>query len=598
MMTETHDLKKIPYGVSDFNDFRVKNLYYVDKTRFIRDIEEKGSYLFLIRPRRFGKSLLLAILEAYYDIFFKDRFDFLFSGTDIHRNPTTEKNSYMVLKLNFSAVSPDISRVEEAFLHYIKKSALRFLTKYARLLNINIKTAREEFASLKSPSEAMITLLDYCKEQEQKLYVIIDEYDNFANTILSEAGEQAFEDITHGSGFLRAFFNVLKAGTTDIDAPISRLFITGVSPITMDDVTSGFNIGSNISLHSDLNEILGFTRTEVETMIEYYRQTGKIHHSTPELLEMMSQWYNHYRFSLYAPAEVFNTVHVLYFLKEYMIDSQLPGNFIDHNVGIDYKKLRHLIIIDKKGAPAGQTNGNFSKLRQIMESDSIHSAIVDSFPVYKLVSPENFVSLLYYFGLLTITGIDEEKKAILKIPNESIKRLYYDYIKETYEETGAFTLNLSQYEAMMKEMAFNGQWEPLIEYLVQQVDKSMGIRDLITGERAIQAFLNVYLGLSALYLVYSEKELEKGYSDLVLEPFLAQYPQLKYSYLIEIKYIKPQGKKKTLPPGNIKKVREEAEDQLKRYSLDDKFQKAIGQTTLKKVILIFSGTRLVYHGEI
>ncbi|MDQ1350576.1 MAG: hypothetical protein QG657_878 [Acidobacteriota bacterium] len=248
-----------------------------------------------------------------------------------------------------------------------------------------------------------------------------------------------------------------------------------------------------------------------------------------------------------------------------------------------YKKLRHLIVIDKKGALAcaGQTNGNFSKLRQIMENNSIHSTIVDSFPVHKMVSPENFVSLLYYFGLLTITGIDEEKKAILKIPNESIKRLYYDYIKETYEETGLFTIDLSKYEDLMKA-----------------VEKSMGIRDLIIGERAIQAFLNVYLGLSALYLVYSEKELEKGYSDLVLEPFLAQYPQLKYAYLIEIKYIKPQGKKKILPPGNIKKVREEAEDQLKRYCLDDKFQKAIGQTTLKKIILIFSGTRLVYQGEI
>jgi hypothetical protein len=599
-MLEEQDLKQIPYGIANFKDFRDANYYYVDKTRYIRDIEKKGRYLFFIRPRRFGKSLFLGILEAYYDISLKDRFDFFFNGTEIHQKPTKERNNYMVLKLNFSAVSPNISSIEETFLDYIKESAYGFVQKYEKLLEIDVEKANTAFSKKKNASEVMVTLLRYCKIQERKLYVIIDEYDNFANTILSEAGEKEFEKVTHGSGFLRAFFNVLKAGTTDIDAPISRLFISGVSPITMDDVTSGFNIGSNISLHSDLNEILGFTRAEVETMIEYYRQTGKIRHSTPELLEMMSQWYNHYRFSLYAPAEVFNTVHILYFLKEYMIDSQFPGNFIDHNVGIDYKKLRHLIIIDKKVAPftAGQTNGNFSKLRQIIESDSIHSAIVDSFPVYKLVSPENFVSLLYYFGLLTITGIDEEKKAILRIPNESIKRLYYDYIKETYEETDLFTIDLSKFEDLMKAMAFNGQWEPLIEYLVQQMDKSMGIRDLIIGERAIQAFLNVYLGLSALYLVYSEKELEKGYSDLVLEPFLAQYPQLKYSYLIEIKYIKPQGKKKTLPPGNIKKVREEAEDQLKRYSLDDKFQKAIGQTTLKKVILIFSGTQLVYHGEI
>ncbi len=597
-MNKVQKLKRIPYGKTDFNDFKEKHLYYVDKTRFIRDIEEKGDFLFLIRPRRFGKSLFLGIMEAYYDIEYKDRFDFLFSGTDIHKNPTKEKNSYLVFKLNFSMVSPDIPLVEESFLNYIRESASGFVMKYGKLLDIDIEKAETEFSLRKSASDVMVTLLKYCKRKDQKIYVIIDEYDNFANTILSEAGEKEFEKVTHGSGFFRAFFNVLKGGTTDTEAPISRLFMTGVSPITLDDVTSGFNIAANISLHSDINEILGFTHTEVETMIEYYRQSGKIRHSTPELLEIMSQWYNHYRFSLHASDEVFNTVHILYFLKEYMIDSQFPGSLIDHNARIDYNKLRHLIVIDKKGAFASQTNGNFSKLRQIIENDSIHSAIVDSFPVHKLVSPENFISLLYYFGLLTITGIDEEKKAILKIPNEAIKRLYYDYIKETYEETGLFTIDLSKYEDLMKEMAFKGEWEPLIKYLVQQMDKSMGIRDLITGERAIQAFLNVYLGLSALYLVYSEKELEKGYSDLVLEPFLAQYPQLKYSYLLEIKYIKPKGTKKALSPENIKKVREEAEGQLKRYSLDEKFQKAIGETTLKKVVLIFNGTRLVYHGEI
>ncbi len=225
------------------------------------------------------------------------------------------------------------------------------------------------------------------------------------------------------------------------------------------------------------------------------------------------------------------------------------------------------------------------------------SALVDSFPVAKLVSPENFISLLYYFGLLTIAGSDEENKAILKIPNEAIKRLYYDYIKETYEETGILTIDLSRYETLMKEMAFSGKWKPLIVYLVGQMEKSMGIRDLITGEKAIQAFLNVYLGLSALYLVYSEKELKKGYADLVLEPFLAQYPLLKYSYLIEIKYIKPLAKKKTLPQEKIKEVKEEAESQLDKYSRDEKFQKITGTTTLKKLVLIFCGNRLVYKGE-
>ncbi|MDQ1349984.1 MAG: hypothetical protein QG657_285 [Acidobacteriota bacterium] len=598
MMTETHDLKKIPYGIADFNEFRVKNLYYVDKTRFIRDIEEKGSYLFLIRPRRFGKSLLLAILEAYYDIFFKDRFDFLFSGTDIHQNPTKEKNSYMVLKLNFSSVSPDISRVEEAFLHYIKKSAVRFLTKYAKLLDIDIKTAREEIVSLKSPSNAMITLLDYCKAKEQKLYVIIDEYDNFANTILSESGEQAFVDITHGSGFLRAFFNVIKAGTTDMDAPISRLFMSGVSPVTMDDVTSGFNIADNISLDSDINEIMGFTKPEVETMIDYYRQTGKILQSTPELLEIMSQWYNHYRFSIYAEREVFNTVHVLYFLKGYLKESHIPGILIDRNARFDYQKLRHLIIIDKKGTPAAPLfNGNFSQLRQILETGQVITNIQSGFPAEELIKPGNFLSLLFYFGLLTIKGTTPTLQTVLSIPNEFVKRLFYDFIKDTYEDTKIFSLDMTAYSNLLEDFAISGKWQPLIEFIAGRMEASLSLRDLMTGEKAHQVFWNVYLGLGALYIVYPETEMNQGFADLAIVPMLLQYPAIKFSYLVELKYIKP-SENEPPDPRKIQELKEEAEKQLNQYSLDEKFQKAIGGATLKKLVLVFCGNRMVYHDEV
>jgi len=601
-MIEEHELKDIPYGVADFKDFSESNLYYVDKTRFIRNIEKKGKFLFFIRPRRFGKSLFLSMLEYYYDIHRKDQFDLLFNGADIHQNPTKEKNNYLVLKFNFSAVEAKKDSIERAFFCNVRDSSCVFVDKYSGLLGIDSNEVKNKLEQSESPAMLLNLLLRYCTGKQKQLYVIIDEYDNFANTILSDSGEAEYCSITQGEGFLRSFFNVIKAGTTGSDTPISRLFMTGVSPITLDDVTSGFNIAGNISLHSDINEIMGFTKDEVETMIEYYRQTGKIRHSTPELLEMMGRWYNHYRFSLHSTREVFNTVHVLYFLKEYMIDSRIPGTLIDNNARMDYMKLRYLILSDKKNTPqttqTTQTNGNFSKLRQILENDTLHSTIVERFPIAKLTSPENFISLLYYFGLLTITGSDEENKAILKIPNEAIKRLYYDYIKETYEEAGILTIDLSRYEAAMKEMAFSGKWKPLIAYLVDRMETSMGIRDLITGEKAIQAFLNVYLGLSALYLVYSEKELKKGYADLVLEPFLAQYPGLKYSYLIEIKYIKPQGKKKELTPENLNKIKEEAENQLNKYSLDEKFRKTIGQTTLKKLALIFSGNRMVYHSEI
>jgi len=594
MMNEIKELKQIPYGVSDFNDFKVKNLYYVDKTRFIRDIEKKGSYLFLIRPRRFGKSLFLGIMEAYYDIAYKDRFDSLFSGTDIQQNPTKEKNSYMILKLNFSAVNPEVSQVEGSFLNYIQESASGFVMKYGKQLGIDSEKAEFEFKSKTNASDVMVTMLKYCKEKEHRLYVIIDEYDNFANTILSELGEQAFVDITHGSGFLRAFFNVVKAGTTDMDAPISRLFMTGVSPVTMDDVTSGFNIGTNITLDPDINEIMGFTQPEVETMIEYYRQTGKIRHSTSELMEIMSQWYNHYRFSLDADTDLFNTVHILYFLQQYLLRSQIPYDLIDRNALIDYKKLRHLIIIDKKGIST--VNGNFSQLRQILETGQVITHIQSGFPAEALTKPGNFLSLLFYFGLLTINKTTLTGQTVLTIPNEFVKRLFYDFIRDTYEDIKLFSLDMLTYGNLLEDFAITGKWQPFIEFIAGRMEASLGIRDLIDREKALQVFWNVYLGLNSLYIVYTEKELNQGFADLALVPMLLQFPAIKYSYLLELKYIKPSGDEPA-DPQKIEALKKEAETQLSRYGRDEKFQKAIGPTTLKKLILIFCGNRMVYHDE-
>lgn len=603
-MTSESNLKKIPYGISNYTLMREENYYYVDKTGYIKNIENKGRYLFFIRPRRFGKSLFLSTLTDYYDINRKARFDSLFAGTCIGQNPTKEKNNYLVLNLDFSMVDSDISRVEDAFLKHIENAANFFVTRYAGLLDIDINAAKKDFSSTKSAAALLDTFLNYCREKEHKIYAVIDEYDNFANTILSTAGEHEFQKITHGEGFLRSFFNALKGGTTGSGAPVSRLFMTGVSPITLDDVTSGFNIAQNISLDTDMNEFLGFTWTDVKTLIEYYRATGKIRHTGEELLEIMKKWYNGYRFTNDSSVDIFNSVQVLYFINQYLKDSKIPFDLIDRNVRIDYNKLRQLIVIDRKGARAAPTaNGNFSKLTEIIENGAVHSAIEKGFSIDRLTSPENFVSLLFYFGLLTIAGVDEENVAILKIPNETIRRLYYDYIKETYEETDVFSLDMDKYTASMRDMAFKGEWTPLVEYIAGQMEKALGLRDFITGEKAVQAFLNVYLGLSPLYIIHSERELNKGYADLVLEPFLAQYPGVKYSYLIEIKYLKPSAgdpadKKTKAPAHKIKQLKEEAETQLKQYGAEEKFQKTIARTTLVKVVLVFCGHRLVYRGEV
>jgi hypothetical protein len=331
-------------------------------------------------------------------------------------------------------------------------------------------------------------------------------------------------------------------------------------------------------------------------MFEYYRKSGKIRHSTPELMEIMSQWYNNYRFSIYAEEEVFNTVHVLYFLKEYMKDSRVPRNLIDRNALFDYKKLRHLIVIDKEGA--SRTNGNSSRLQQILGTGGINANLQAGFPIEELVKPENFISLLFYFGLLTIRGTTLTGQTMLSIPNEFVKRLFYDFIRDTYEDTKVFSMDMTIYSNLLEDFAVSGKWEPFIEYIAGRMEASLGIRDLMTGEKAHQVFWNVYLGLNPLYMVYSEKELNQGFSDLVMVPMTIQYPALKYSYLVELKYIKPADFEKDNNSEKIEALRLEAEIQLNRYSVDEKFKKTIGQTTLKKLILIFSGNRLVHHSEV
>jgi hypothetical protein len=590
-------IKRIPYGISDYALIRRENYYYVDKTRYLHTISDAGRYLFFIRPRRFGKSLFINLMEAYFDVFHRDRFGELFKGTWIYDHPTGEKNSYLVLKFNFSAVDPDPEHLLPSFLNYVRDRALGFIDKYDGYLS---STRKDYFSKTieesSSASDIFSNLLSLCKRSNQELYVLIDEYDNFSNTILSTVGKDAYQDLTRGPGAFRSFFNVLKSGTTDIDAPVSRSFITGVSPITMDDVTSGYNIGGNISMEPYFNRMLGFTRDEITEMIEYYRSMGAINHPTGYLLDIMNAWYGNYLFSEDDDVRLFNSDMALYFLNNYMTRKELPKDLIDSNVRVDYGKLRHLIIVDRdrsKDAPA-LPNGNFSKLKEIIQEKGTPAKIAKGFPLEKLIQPENFKSLLFYLGLLTIKG-PEKDKLRLEIPNETIKRLYYDYIEEAYRETVTFSLDLSRYSDMMTDLAYDGEWQPLIEYITGRMRESMSLRDLITGEKSIQAFLNVYLGLSDLYIVHAEKELNKGFADLVLEPFLARYEGIKYSYILEIKYLKAGIK---AGDAKVNQAKAEAEEQLKRYHSDEKFMKNIAKTKLIKLALVFSGHEAVHIAEV
>jgi len=589
-------IKKIPYGVANYELLVQQNSYYVDKTMFLPTLEKFGNFLFFIRPRRFGKSLFLAVMEAYYDIYYKDRFEEFFKGTWIYDHPTDDRGSFLVLSLNFSVVEPDPGKMETSFTNHIRGEAVDFLQRYNEYLSVNKKMEyySETIEKSSSASDVLTNLLLLCKGANRTLYVLIDEYDNFANTILSTVGEKAYRELTHGPGFFRAFFNVLKKGTSGTGAPINRSFITGVSPITMDDVTSGYNIGKNVSIEPDFNRLLGFTTDDVIEMIEYYRSEGLIGHPTGYLLGIMTQWYGNYRFTKKNDADLFNSDMVLYFLDNYLPGMELPDDLIDMNVRVDYGKLRHLIVVDRDKNRQPITNGNFSKLKEIIEVGSTTSKIVKGFPLETLKDADNFKSLLFYLGLLTIRETEKDQLR-LEIPNETVKRLYYDYIKEAYRETGIFNLDLDRYANLMTEMAYDGKWKPLLEFIAGRMRESMSLRDLVTGEKSIQAFLNVYLGLSDLFIIHTEKEMNKGYADIVMEPFLARYEGIKYSYMLEVKYIKAGARPLE---EKVKQLKTEAEKQLRNYSNDEKSRKNMEKTALVKIVLIFSGHKLIDISEV
>ncbi len=341
----------------------------------------------------------------------------------------------------------------------------------------------------------------HARREAIPLYVLIDEYDNFANTILAGVGAEAYHAFTHGGGFYRSFFATLKAGTEN--GSVERLFVTGVSPVTMDDVTSGFNIGANLSLRAEFNEMLGFTEDEVRRMLETYRELGVFDQDVETALGTMREWYDGYRFSEEAEGIVYNTVMVLHYLKHSVPKKRGPDNLIDTNVRIDYGKLRHLLLTGR------QLNGNFDLLRGVIAEGRADSEIVETFPQAQLTRPENFLSLMHYFGLLSIRDVAAGVPR-LGIPNQTVRRLMYGYLREAYEEVGVFALNLVELDRLTRRMALEGDWRPAVERLCKAVTEHTGIRDFIQGEKVLLGFLAAYLGAAEYFVFHTQQELAKA----------------------------------------------------------------------------------------
>ena len=569
----------IPYGDADFKRIRLTGSLYVDKTRFLRRLEQVR-FAVLIRPRRFGKSCWISLLEQYYDRTRAGAFETLFGGTDIGRRPTEERRSYVVLRFNFSAFNDALETLERNFEEYCRLEIRQALERNPDLFP---EAAARRILAPVSVAGLLNELFAYAGDHGIALYVLIDEYDHFANTILAHHGEAAYRGVTHGGGFYRNFFATLKAGAERSDGGIARLFVTGVSPITLDDVTSGFNIGKNISLDADFNELLGFTEPEVRGLLETYRGLGVLDQDVDEALDTMRDWYDGYRFATNAGCSVYNTDMVLYYLTESIPNRPPPDYLIDMNVRVDYGKLRHLLVVGR------QLNGNFDLLRHVAGEERVACDLQPGFPLERLTRREHFLSLLHFFGLLSIREV-VDGRPVLAIPNQTVRRLLYGFLRDAYDDVGTFAVDLFAFDRLMSAMANAGAWRPVFEFLRDAVAAQTGIRDYIAGEKVLQGFLAAYLGVSPYFVFRSEAELGKGYADIALEPLLARYPHLRRGYLIELKYL---TRSEPPDPARLDAAAQTAAGQLRRYLADDRLSRQYPAVRFVGLVLVFHGWELL-----
>ncbi len=579
-MDETPAYPRIPYGEADFRRIRRNRWLYVDKTRFLRRLEQER-YAFLIRPRRFGKSLWVSLLENYYDRFWADGFAATFAGTDIGSDPTGEQSRYVTLRFNFSMVNDKLETLEREFETYCLIELRGRLRRHPDLFP---EAAVRDILDPPSIANKLGELFLYAGDHDIRLYVLIDEYDNFANTVLAYHGAEAYHSFTHGGGFYRNFFAALKGGADRSGGGLERLFITGVSPITMDDVTSGFNIGTNISLEPDFNEMVGFTEEEVRRLVEIYRDLGVFNQDADTAMEIMGQWYDGYRFAKAAETDLYNTDMVLYYLKHSIPNREVPEYLIDTNVRIDYGKLRHLLVTGR------QLNGNFDLLRDVIGSEQADTRIQPGFPLKDLTRPENFLSLMHYFGLLSIRDVQGVMPR-LAIPNQTVKRLMYGYLRDAYRDVEVFSVNLVRFEQLMLRMATEGEWRPVLEFLSEAIARQTGIRDYIAGEKVIQGFLAAYLSVADYYVFRSEAELGKGHADIALEPLVARYPHLRRGYLIELKYLK---RSEPADEAAVTAAVSSATAQLQRYAAEERLARQFPGVRFTGLALVFHGWELTY----
>ena len=584
-------VKQVPYGVADFATVIEQNLYYVDKTMFIPELEKQPRNLFFIRPRRFGKSIFLSMLYSYYDCTQSHKFQSLFGNLWIGQHPTPLQGKYQVLFLDFSQITGNIDKLETKFNSYLSINLDAFVRQYSEYYQAEM----EEILAQEDFEEKMELIFKAAKAHQYHLYLIIDEYDNFTNVILNERGENVYHAITHADGFYRDVFKKFKGN-------FERIFMMGVSPVTLDDVTSGFNIGWNISIKPEFDEMLGFSTTDVVEMFTYYKEHGSIPADSDidAIVNDMKPWYDNYCFAKQAlkkKTRMFNCDMVLYYLRNYMDAGCPPEEMIDPNTRTDYGKMKKLLQFDKLD---GERKGI---IRKIAEEEQIVTQLYESFSAYQIPKAEIFPSLLFYYGMLTIKGT-RGSKLILGIPNNNVRKQYYGYLEEEYQAKAYVDVN--QLTDYYYDMAYNGKWEEGLRFMADAYAKVSSVRDGIEAERNLQGFFMAYLNLNDYYITAPELELNHGYCDFFLLPDLTHYAS-QHSYILELKVLSKKdfsvivegaftedGK----PMTKAEKQWREALDQIHRYAEAPRVEALRQGTKLHLIIMQFEGWELKRMEEV
>ncbi len=579
------DYKRIPYGRSDFVSIIEQNNYYVDKTMYLPMLEDEAYNLFFIRPRRFGKSLFISMLHAYYDCLTKDKFQDWFGNLWIGQHPTSLQGRYQILHLDFSQIGGDIEHLEEKFNFYLGVELDGFVRDYRAYYSEDLY---QKVNATQDATGKLALIQSEARSKRYPLYLIIDEYDNFTNTVLNEKGERVYWAMTHAEGFYRDIFKKFKGS-------FERIFITGVSPVTLDDVTSGFNIGWHISTKPEFNQMLGFSTEDVYEAFNYYKKVGKLSADldVEKVVNEMKPWYDNYCFSedaLHTQSKVFNCDMVFYYLRNYVSKGEAPKVLLDPNTKTDYAKMKKLLQLDKLD---GDRKG---VIRTIAETGEIVASLYETFPARKITDPKVFPSLLFYYGMLTIKDTRGDQ-LILGIPNNNVRKQYYEYLMELIDTKAVVdTSLLSNY---YYDMAYDGKWRDALQYMADAYAEISSVRDGIEAERNLQGFFMAYLSLSNYYYTAPELELNHGYCDFFLLPDLTHYPT-KHSYILELKRVpkREKGEKKEVYEARIEAQWHQAEDQIRQYAAAPRVEALRQGTQLHKIIMQFDGYKLLNMGEV